>query len=176
MSSGAMNKIYHRKVRARRPLEGAPRGISSYRLEMSSNRVHHPFEASTKAWCGRNDHRRGFETNSRPTGGATSLASLACTSSSRRSSSWNFVVSIGNELKSRPPPFRGSHKSMVRSKRPSKRVRNEFQATWWSDVLCVEVVFVKGGNEIVGSCGRWSYSTHVEISLPSKSWPIEVSR
>ena len=106
MSSGAMNKIYHRKVRAGRPHEGAPAGISSYRSETSSNRVHHPFEARRKAWCDRNDHRGWFETNTRPPGGSTSLASLACRSSSRRSSSWNFVVSIGNELKSRPPPFR----------------------------------------------------------------------
>ena len=74
MSSGAMNKIYHRKVRARRPLEGAPAGISSFRSETSSNRVHHPFDTRRKAWCDRNDHRRGFETNSRPTGGSTSLA------------------------------------------------------------------------------------------------------
>ena len=117
MSSSAMNKNYHRKVRAGRPLEGAPRGISSFRLETSSNHVHHPFEAHGKAWCDRNDHRGWFETNIKPPGGSTSLASFACTSS-----------------------------------------------------------YVKGGNEIVGSCGRWSYSTHVEVSLPSKSWPTEVSR
>ena len=47
-----------------------------------------------------------------------------------------------NELKSRPPPFRGPKKSMVRSKRPSKMVRNEFQATWWINVPCVPCVQV----------------------------------
>ena len=71
---------------------------------------------------------------------STTLVSLACRLSSRRSSSWNFVVSIGNKLKSRPPPFRGPKKSMVRSKRPPRMLRNEYQATWWSDVPCVPCV------------------------------------
>ena len=103
-----------RPLHAGRPLEGAPRGISSFRSETSSNRVHRPFDTRKKAWCDRNDHRGCSEMTTRPSGESTSFA---CRSS-----------------------------------------------------------FVTGGNEIVGSCGRWSSSTHVEVSLPSKSWPTEVSR
>ena len=92
---------------------------------------------------------------------STTPASLSFRLSSRRSSSWNFVVSIGNELKSRPPPFRGPKKSMVRSKRPSKRVRNEFQADWWIDVPCVPCMQVVLSKELLVEFRRFDWKQEI---------------
>ena len=103
---------------------------------------------------------------------STTPASLACRLSSRRSSSWNFVVSIGNELKSRPPPFRGPKKSMVRSKRPSKRVRNEFQADWWIDVPCVPCMQVVLSKELLVEFRRFDWK-RAQIASTTLSRPEE---